>query len=89
MQHFSGNILDGNQILVESVKGILFVNAPPDRMKSWHGTFNLPTGEHIEVGGPYHLELDDGRSGEIFIKHMYSNSTGTNMAEFQGSGPLE
>ena len=89
MQHFSGNIQDGNQVLVENAEGILFVNAPPGRMKSWHGTFDLPTGKHIEVGGRYRLELSDGRSGEILIKRVHLNSTGMNAVEFQGSGPLQ
>jgi hypothetical protein len=92
MQEFSGNILDGDKVLVEGIEGILLVNAPPGRTKSWHGTFNLPAGKHIKVGGTYRLELDDGRSGKIIIIRRLTtipNASTVEPVEFKGSGPLQ
>ena len=93
MQHFSGKILDGNQILLANVEGVLFVNEPPTGIKSWYGTFDLPAGKNVEAGALYCLELDDGRSGKIRIeraqsKRVPSNNTGTKAVEFRGHGPL-
>lgn len=89
MQRFSGKILDGNQILLENVKGVLFVNEPPTGIKSWQGTFDLPAGNNIDFDAPNHLELDDGRSGKILITRIQRNSSGITIVEFQGSGPLQ
>lgn len=91
MQHFSGKILDGNQILLANVEGVLFVNEPPTGRKSWYGTFDLPlpAGKNVKVGALYCLELDDGRSGKIRIKRVPSNNTGTKAVEFRGHGPLQ
>lgn len=89
MQHFSGKILHDDQIIIENIEGILSVDEQLGRMKSWQGTFDLPTGKNIEVGALYCLELDDGRSGKIRIERVQSNNTGTNAVEFQGSGPIE
>ena len=67
MEHFSGNIEEGNQVLFENVEGELFVNAPPGRAKSWHGTFHLSSAKNIKRGRLYRLKSDDGRSGDIRI----------------------
>jgi len=89
MEHFTGNILAGNQVLLEDVEGLLFINKSPAGWATWNGTFELPVGKNIDFDGPDHLQLADGRSGKIFITRKQPNGSGITVVEFQGSGPLE
>jgi hypothetical protein len=56
-------------------------NGAPPR---WCGSFALPKGKDIILGGPYTLRLDDGTTGEIDVIARCPGA----VAHFLGSGPL-
>jgi hypothetical protein len=68
------------------------LDVPPDRLPRlssglspfWAGSFALPKGKDIILGGPYTLRLDDGTVGEIDV---IARSPGA-VAHFLGAGPL-
>ncbi|HUW18679.1 MAG TPA: hypothetical protein VMW16_05200 [Sedimentisphaerales bacterium] len=85
MEHFRGNILDNNQVLLEDVEGVLYFTALPGGWRTWEGSFAVPAYAGIEIGdGPYRLELEDGRGGEIVIMRK-----GAEAVAFKGTGLLE
>ncbi len=68
------------------------LDVPPDRLPNrpsgpppyWGGSFALPKGKDIILGGPYLLRLDNGTRGEIKV---IARAPGA-VAHFQGLGPL-
>jgi hypothetical protein len=52
----------------------------------WHGELKLPADTSI-VPGPFTLTLDDGRTGDIEITKVRSNSDTKSAAAFTGKGP--
>jgi hypothetical protein len=90
MEHFRGNILDNDQILLENVEGVLHVATSPDGWSNWAGSFDVPAYNSIELGGPYRLQLEDGRHGKIGITEQKQTSTEAGCTvEFKGRGPLK
>jgi hypothetical protein len=51
------------------------------------GRFHLPPGLVVHTGGPYRLELDDGRTGEVFVVSATYSGTEVNGCRFRGYGP--
>lgn len=84
-----GTIKADDQVILENIY-IWFEITEDQRsgLKDWHGSFELPSGRHIEPGGPYRLTLSDGRSGDILISNIQICGTGSSV-QFQGSGPLK
>ena len=84
-----GTIKDDDQVLLENIL-IWFelTEDPRSGLKDWYGSFELSSGSHIELGGPYRLSLSDGRSGNILISNIQIRGTRSSV-QFQGSGPLE
>ncbi|MBU1181172.1 MAG: hypothetical protein KKF00_03200 [Proteobacteria bacterium] len=84
-----GTIKEGDQALLENI--LIWFEITQDQrsgLKDWYGSFELPSGRHIEPGGPYRLTLSDGRSGDILISNIQIGGTGSSV-QFQGSGPLK
>lgn len=84
-----GTILSGDEILVK--RSAVYINEQTDSHSGaarWFGSFDLPTGTRIEPGGPYRLQLEDGRSGDILVLNIQIGSISGSVVDFQGSGPL-
>jgi hypothetical protein len=83
-----GTVKDDEQVLLENIPIWFEVTEDPrSGLKEWYGSFELSSGSHIELGGPYRLTLSDGRSGDILITNIQIGGTGSSV-HFQGSGPL-
>ncbi len=90
MDLFKANILKDEEIILEDLD--VWVDVHDDGgLKSWDGHFDLdrtPPGDLMS--GNFQIVLDDGRSGEFFVRRI---STGADSSEtnvdFQGTGPLE
>ena len=84
-----GTILSGDEILVKH--SAVYINEKTDSdsgIVRWFGSFDLPTGTHIEPGGPYRIQLEDGRSGNILVLNVQIGSISGSVVDFQGTGPL-
>src|SRR5262245_13492572 len=54
---------------------------------SWSGSFRLPPGCFLALGGPYRLRLGDGREGLVLVQELRPEG-GEVEARFAGVGPL-
>lgn len=84
-----GTVRSGDEILVKH--SAVYINETTDSesgIAQWFGSFDLPTGTYIEPGGPYRLQLEDGRSGDILVLNVQVGSISGSVVDFQGSGPL-
>lgn len=87
VEQVRGRIKSGEHTLIEVTD--LSINPASDRDgKSWDGHFIAPKLCGIDVGGPYRLELVDGRSGDIVVKRMAVGSHKETVAMFESHGPL-
>ena len=82
-----GKIIEDGQILFDDVE-VQFKETMRGSLKDWYGRFLIPQDSTIGVGGPYRLELNDGRCGDIIIKPAQFSSSAERTVSFQGSGPL-
>jgi len=85
IEHTHGKITRGGEMLADDVT-VWFEKVQHGKFHDWHGGLTLPEGHSIGVGGPYRLELDDGRSGEILVTKIRFGGTD---AAFQGSSELK
>ena len=53
----------------------------------WYGSFELPPGAEMGDAGVYHLELVDGRHGDVTVSRPTVRS-GYRYGGFTGRGPL-
>ena len=88
MARFRGKITAGGKVVLADVEGEVFMHAPPGRLKSWDGGFDLQQGQLVGTGS-YRLELEDGRSGDIIINNVHFSSHSAASVTFVGSGPLQ
>jgi hypothetical protein len=79
-----GTIKEGETTILEDIELSLTTGRGRDTFTYWHGSFRLPKGKYIDVGGPYQLILDDGRAGEMIITRANDSDV-----QFQGSGELK
>jgi hypothetical protein len=86
MERCAGTLYGGGKAV--SVTVSLSVTNEGESRQSWFGGFLWPPGEHLEPGGPYRVELDDGRAGDVLILY-HLTSDGCPGAAFRGTGPLE
>ncbi|MEW6208191.1 MAG: hypothetical protein AB1631_07480 [Acidobacteriota bacterium] len=84
-----GSIKQNDQILFEEIEIQLFETKDArSGLDSWYGSFTLPQGMDIEPGGPYHLLLEDRRSGNIIVTSNRVSSNLPTIVSFLGSGSL-
>ncbi len=85
-----GSIRQNDQTLFEDIEIQIFETTDAQSgLDSWYGSFTLPQGIDIEPGSPYHLLLEDGRSGDIIItSNTVSNNLPTPVG-FLGSRRLD
>jgi hypothetical protein len=62
---------------------------PNSQLKSWSGYFTAPAGAYFEPGEYYTLELEDGRSGSLFISVVNVRSGVPDSIQFVGTGELK
>ena len=85
IEHARGKITRGGAVLADGVD-VWIEKVLHGMLYDWNGGLTLPEDHSIGVGGPYRLELDDGRSGEILVTKMRFSGT---EAIFQGSSTLK
>ena len=88
IEHALGTITRGDDMLADRVN-VWFEKVQHGKLYDWHGGLTLPEGHSVGVGGPYRLELEDGRSCDILVERRLISRSGLKEALFQGSGPLE
>lgn len=64
------------------------VDGPDGEPASWYGGLLWSPAEGVEMGGPYRLLLNDGRSGQVLLLYEVT-SEGRSGAAFRGVGPLD
>ena len=86
MATFHGQLLSGDNVLIEDLEVWIEVEPPKGRTYTWHGGFEVPSGlaSHFVGQAIYELHLRDGRKGKIIVTQINDLQ-----AEFQGSGNLE
>ena len=85
MNQYIATIRAGDTTLLKGLTVYVEEITKPSGLTWWHGTIQLSPEQHIELGGPYRIELDDGRSGNIFITR---SSPALTEVPFRGTGPL-
>ena len=89
MQQSYGIIKKGDQVLLENILIQFDVNHDQrSGLEELNGSFELPSGIHIELGDSYKLTLSDGRSGDIIIRNIQAGSSGSSVL-FRGSGTFK
>ena len=88
MRQYSATLKSGNKTIRENFSVWIdeFVESESG-LREWYGSFELPIKNIIEPDGPYSLELDDGRSGDILISNVQITSKGSRI-DFRGTGAL-
>lgn len=88
MDSYIATIREGDTRLLKGVTVHVEEVQKPFGLRTWYGSFELAAGQNIEPGGPYRIELDDGRSGNILITEIVLSGAGRTQVSFQGTGPL-
>ena len=82
-----GTVKDGEKVLLEGVDTWVDFVDSLSGTRSWRGQLVLPGSKHIEPGGPYRLELEDGRAGDIFVT-LVPMSGEDEVVKFSVTGPI-
>lgn len=87
MEQVTATISDGGRVLVANVQAWVRVSSQGG-LKEWRGSFVLPQGAFVGVGGPYSFVTTDGRSGQILITNVDIGSHQDTQVQFTGTGPF-
>ena len=87
MEQVIGTIRSGEEILVDNISMYVGVYNRNGR-RWWNGSFNSPRPMPIDSDGPFQLELQDGRKGQLFFTKQTIDRRGISV-RFDGTGPLE
>lgn len=90
MDEIKADIFSGKELMFENIT--VYITLSTDRisnLKEWRGIFYVPITQDIDTGGPYRIELKDGRSGNILITNIKINFQKPCEVFFVGSGPLK
>ena len=68
---FRAKVLQGDEVILDGVDVWLNVTQGPS-LKSWDGHFDLDKSTRNWMSGNYRIVLEDGRSGEFFVKGQIS-----------------
>lgn len=81
---FTGYIEINGEAKYKRVSGTYEIIVEPNGLKSWHGSFEILSGEMPElVEGVLHT--DNGENGKIIVTRVTPPSSEVN---FKGSGPI-
>ena len=92
MAYLKASIFKDDKLLFDNIIVCISVSIEPNTgFEDWHGSFEIPISEHIEPGGPYRIELEDGRVGEFNVSDINMNIEPRGQTEvyFSGTGPLK
>jgi hypothetical protein len=90
MRKVRGNIQKGDEMVLDDIEISLDESTDPGSgLKSWSGTFTLPSGKYLEPGDECRLLLADSRSGGFFVKRVNIGTGHPDVVHFIGSGGLE
>lgn len=86
MHQTIGRFSRGDSVVVPEAEIILVTDGlvEPGR---WRGSFVLSGRAELCDTGPYHLELTDGRHGDVIVSHVWSVAC-ARVGTFSGCGPL-
>jgi hypothetical protein len=86
MQQIAGTIRNEGQAVRDRAEVFLVIDARREPVR-WYGSFLLPADTALSEPGPYHLELVDGRHGDVFVSRVRLMECG-HVGGFTGCGPL-
>ena len=86
MECLSGSVVKGNETIAENLE--IWLAHGPEGEGDWNGTFELPPGTHVDVGGQYQMALEDGRSGPFTVTNVGGEDKEPHAVGFRGTGPL-
>lgn len=86
MQRTVGRFLRGDAVVGPDAEIILVRDGVAEAGR-WEGSFVLSGRAELCETGPYHLELDDGRQGEVIVSHVWTVAN-ARVGTFIGDGPL-
>lgn len=89
MEYLKANIFKDDKLLFNNIAVYISVSIDRSGIEDWHGYFNITISEHIEPGGPYRIELEDGRIGEFLVSDININFQVPTKVYFIASGPLK
>ena len=88
MELFRAQVLQGDEVILNGVDVWLNVTQGPSLYR-WDGHFVLDKSTRNWMSGNYRIVLEDGRSGEFFVKNLRPGTNSKTTVDFQGTGPLE
>lgn len=90
MERVRGRIAFRGRVILNDLDITVKVVEPSGQLPRWCGGFLLTDATaHIELDGPYRLELEDGRSGDINVTNVdYSVESRARRVLFTAAGSL-
>jgi hypothetical protein len=89
VEHVRASILKGDEVILEGLDITLNLREPHGRLKQWGGSLWLGPVDHVEPGGPYRLEIEDGRASDIIVvKVEYFSASKSWLVLFTAAGSL-
>ena len=88
MEKLKANIFKGDKLLFENITVHISESIDHAGIKDWYGVFNISLSEHIDPGGPYRIELEDGRIGAFIVSDIRVDFNNPTEVYFIASGPL-
>lgn len=86
MQQTVGRFIRGDAVVGRDAEIILVADGVVESGR-WEGSFVLSGRAELCETGPYRLELDDGRYGEVVVSHIWTVAS-ARVGTFVGDGPL-
>jgi hypothetical protein len=83
---FTGKLLDGDRVILPTIEGDF--QETQGRAIQWWGRFTAPSNIALFPKKKYRLEIEDGRSCEIFVTQTRS-TTPQQTVDFNATGPLQ
>jgi hypothetical protein len=84
--NFIGKLLDGEQVILPKIEGEFYETQGP--VIQWWGRFTAPPNIVLFPKKKYRLEIEDGRSCEIFVTQTRA-TVPQQTVDFNATGPLQ
>ncbi len=86
MECLKGKVTKGQETVAEDLE--IWLASSGDGASDWSGSFELPPGKHVDTGGTYRIELEDGRSGAFEVTNVGADDGQPHQVGFRGSSAL-
>ncbi len=86
MEWLQGKVIKGTTPLTGDIE--VWLARGKSGPNDWSGSFELPAGAHVDEGGSYRLELEDGRAGTFTVTNVGGDDSEPHRVGFRGASPL-